>query len=151
MVSATIADLFSGNKRAAMMGVKSAVGSIFSIAMQMLSGYLVIRNWRLVFLEFLTAVPVFLLVLLFLPDTGPKEGRNAGYNLRQQSGPMWLVLIFSMLVMLFLNAFMIDISYVVEERGMGTAKQAGVILSVFSACSCVGMSRRLCLGWALAF
>ena len=42
---------------------------------------------------------------------------------------MWLVLIFSMLVMLFLNAFMIDISYVVEERGMGTAKQAGVILS----------------------
>ena len=77
MVSATIADLFSGNKRAAMMGIKSAVGSIFSIAMQMLSGYLVIRNWRLVFLEFLTAVPVFFLVLLFLPDTGPKEGRNA--------------------------------------------------------------------------
>lgn len=190
MVSATIADLFSGNKRAAMMGIKSAVGSVFSIAMQMLSGYLVTRNWRLVFLEFLTAVPVFFLVLLFLPDTGPKEGRNAGYNLRQQSGSMWLVLIFSMLVMLFLNAFMIDISYVVEERGMGTAKQAGVILSVFppvpasvalflcgfsSSCADIRfplprrcwahhcclcffreacrscMSRRLCLGWALAF
>ena len=56
-----------------MMGIKSAVGSIFSIAMQMLSGYLVIRNWRLVFLEFLTAVPVFFLVLLFLPDTGPRK------------------------------------------------------------------------------
>jgi hypothetical protein len=138
MVSSAITDLFSGNRRAAMMGIKSAVGSIFSIAMQTLSGYLVIRNWRLVFLEFLTAVPVFFLVLLFLPDTGPKEGRNAGYNLRRQSGSMWLVLIFSMLVMLFLNAFMIDISYVVEERGMGTAKQAGAVLSVFSACSCVG-------------
>ena len=72
MVSAAITDLFSGNRRAAMMGIKNAVGSIFSIAMQMLSGFLVLRNWRLVFLEFLTAVPVFFLVLLFLPDTGPR-------------------------------------------------------------------------------
>ena len=60
------------------MGIKSAVGSIFSIVMQMLSGYLVIRSWRMVFLEFLAAVPVFFLVLLFLPDTGPKGDRKGG-------------------------------------------------------------------------
>ena len=105
MVSAAITDLFSGNKRAALMGIKSAVGSVFSIIMQMLGGYLVTRNWRMVFLEFLIAVPAFFFVLFFLPDTGPKGNRKQGYNLRHQAGSMWLVLIFAMLVMLLANAF----------------------------------------------
>lgn len=136
MVSAAITDLFSGDKRTALMGIKSAVGSIFSIIMQMLGGYLVTHSWRMVFLEFLIAVPVFFFVLFFLPDTGPKGNRKQGYNLRHQTGSMWLVLLFAMLVMLLANAFFEDVSFVVKERGIGTPKQAGAILSVFSACSC---------------
>ena len=73
MASAVVVDLFTGDMKNKMMGWKSAAGSVAGIVFQMLGGALAAINWRYAFLGFFLTIPIVLLILFFLPDTGVKK------------------------------------------------------------------------------
>lgn len=77
LASAVITDLFEGAKKDTMMGWKSAIGALAGVVFQTLGGVLTAYSWRYAFLGFLLVIPILVMVLIFLPDTGV-QSKTAG-------------------------------------------------------------------------
>ena len=73
LASAVVTDLFDGSEKDAMMGWKSAVGALAGVVFQSLGGILAAYSWRFSFLGFLLVIPIVILVLFVLPDTGVQK------------------------------------------------------------------------------
>ena len=81
LASAVVTDLFDGSEKDAMMGWKSAVGALAGVVFQSLGGILAAYSWRFSFLGFLLVIPIVILVLFVLPDTGFQIYKNLIYLL----------------------------------------------------------------------
>ena len=136
LASAVITDLFEGAKKDTMMGWKSAIGALAGVVFQTLGGVLTAYSWRFAFLGFLLVIPILIMVLIFLPDTGVKAKAEG-----KKQGGFTKGLIICVIVGFLLNAvqfsFMQDMSFVVTGDGLGGALDAANVLSTFTALSFV--------------
>lgn len=131
LASAIITDLFEGSLRTTLMGWKTAVGAIAGIVFPMLGGVLAAISWRYAFLGMLLTIPVLALVLIFLPDTGAKEKKQQAEG--QFTPSLWILMVVGFCLNILFFTFMVDMSFVVTGEGLGTAADAGSVLSMFSA------------------
>lgn len=64
-----IADYYGKKQRSHLIGVSQAVAQIGSMAGTLFAGLVADWNWRLAFLTYAAGIPIFMLVLIVLPDT----------------------------------------------------------------------------------
>lgn len=76
LASSLIADLFEGQERDSLMGLKSAVGAVAGVVFQMVGAYLTIISWRHTFFSFLLIIPIFLMIVCKLPEPEKRRHRN---------------------------------------------------------------------------
>lgn len=135
LASAVITDLFDGSTKDRMMGWKSAAGAAAGVLFQTLGGILVAYSWRYVFLCIFLCVPVLLLVLGFLPDTGVKVAK--GPTQGKFTGTLWICVAVGFLLNVFQFAYMQNMTLVILDptNTIGTALDAANILSMFTATS----------------
>lgn len=135
MASALITDLFTGEKRQSMMGIKSAVGAAAGVVFQTLGGALTVIGWRYSFLGFLLEIPIAILVILFVPDTGvkAKEQKEAGQDTGHFTKWMFVLIATAFCLNVCQYTFMLDMSFVVTEDGLGTSVDAANALNMFTA------------------
>ncbi|MBE6015492.1 MAG: MFS transporter [Lachnospiraceae bacterium] len=137
LASAVITDLFEGQTKDRMMGWKSAAGALAGVVFQTLGGVLVAMNWRYVFLCIFLCIPVLLLVMAFLPDTGVQAAK--GPSSGKFTGKLWITVLVGFLLNVFQFAYMQNMTLVILDptNPMGTALDAANILSMFTALSFV--------------
>ncbi|MFA0815207.1 MAG: MFS transporter [Anaerofustis sp.] len=138
MASAVIADLFTGDKGQRMMGLKSAVGAAAGVLFQMMGGILAVYNWRYAFLGFLLVLPIAVLVLIKLPDTGVKNVSKddlpaSGEKVKKVTTMTFVIAAICLLFNIVQFSFMIDMAFVLKGTGIGNAAGAATVLTIFSA------------------
>lgn len=139
LASAIITDLFAGNTKSTLMGLKSGLGALAGIVLPLLGGILVVYDWRYCFIDMLLSVPILLIIAFFLPDTGAKKSKSGGMEGRLTRSLFLLILLAFLLNAMFYS-FMMDMSFVVKADNLGTPAQAGSVISMFSAFTFVGAS-----------
>lgn len=129
-----IADLFEGRERDGLMGYKGAVGAAAGVVFQMLGGYLALISWRYVFLGFLLVIPIFLFILLKLPEPEKKPApvASTGESQGGLSALTWIISILNVGFNIFQFSFMTNVAIVMAEGKIGNAAQAGMVLTVFT-------------------
>lgn len=137
LASAVITDLFEGSTKDRMMGWKSGVGALAGVVFQTLGGILVAYNWRYVFACIFLCVPVLLLVLFCLPDTGVQAAK--GPSTGKFTSQLWITVLVGFLLNVFQFAYMQNMTLVILDPAnpIGTALDAANILSMFTALSFV--------------
>ncbi|MCI9389626.1 MAG: MFS transporter [Lachnospiraceae bacterium] len=140
LASAVVTDLFEGSTKDTMMGWKSAVGAAAGVVFQSLGGILTAYSWRYAFLGFLLVIPIVLIVLFVLPDTGVKTKVQTAE--KKGDGKKFTSALFICgLVGFLLNAvqfsYMQNMAMFIAADEIGSALDAANVLSTFTAASFV--------------
>lgn len=138
LAAAVVTDLFEGAQKDAMMGWKSAIGALAGVVFQSLGGVLASYSWRYSFLGFLLVIPIVLLILFALPDTGVREAKQTKGT--DASGSKYTkTLAICGVVGFLLNSvqfsFMQDMAIFLAADEIGSALDAANVLSTFTAFS----------------
>ncbi|HWR09399.1 MFS transporter [Sporomusa sp.] len=135
LASSLVADLFEGQERDAMMGLKSAIGAAAGIVFQMIGGYLAVISWRYAFWGFLLLIPIFIVIALVLPEPArkPKPSAANGFSNGRLTRRTWYLSILNLLYNIVLFSFMTNVAIVMAEGKIGNAAQAGVVLTAFTS------------------
>jgi MFS family permease len=121
-------------------GFTAIIGAIMSI----IAGWLCAIRWDFVFYEYLAAIPMLILLLIFVPKTEPEKTQTAQEG---ESGTAEKIPIGSVAVLigsLFLLGLIFNIapyqcSIYVAQTGLGDSMLAGVlngVLTIFTAIGC---------------
>ena len=131
-----IADLWSGYEKTRTMGLASASSNLGGIISTLLSGLLAAVNWRASFMIYLLGVPVWLLVVFFMPDQQPEPSQN-----RQTKHGSFLLgsyILWGLGMFLLMAAFYsipVNIALYIRENGLGDSRMAGLAMAVMTASS----------------
>lgn len=123
---------FSGNKKATMMGLRSASESIGQSLLTLLAGYFIIDGgWRYSFLVYLIAIPIFVLVTCFIPKINHHEEHMK--NDKVTSKLNMTTLFYALAMFIVVGSYVgvrVRIPLIMEQRRIGSALAASQILSV---------------------
>lgn len=137
-----IADFFTGDERADMMGKSSAVATLGGIVMPLLSGWLAVYNWRFAFGAYLISIFVFFMVWRFLPEPPMVEKQDKKVG-KLPVGVYGLVFLTFMLMVVF-YLIPTKAALFMQENQIGNAGQVGLVIAVLNvAAFLVGMR----FGW----
>lgn len=141
--NAVIARLYHGHQMATMQGLGIAVRNLSGVALQMLSGYLVMFSLNYCWLLHLIMIIPLILVLLFFKepekDTSSSPAADADGN--SEAAPKakakipWFVWFYSFaygFMFIFYYPLLLNMSSIVTTEGIGTSALAGTILSMYS-------------------
>ncbi|MDF2874001.1 MAG: arabinose efflux permease [Sporomusa sp.] len=139
LASSLIADLFDGRERDTLMGLKSAVGAAAGIVFQMLGAYLAVISWRHAFLGFLLIIPIFLMILFKLPepDKKPAPAATDAASQARLTPATWYICIFNLFYNMIQFSFMTNVAIVMTTAKIGSAMEAGMVLTAFTAAAFV--------------
>ncbi|MDF2615653.1 MAG: arabinose efflux permease [Sedimentibacter sp.] len=134
-----IIDLFDGQERNVLMGLRSSTGSIAGIVFMQVGGFLGTINWRISFWGFLMIIPFALLIFFKLPEP---EKRVQTTNGTEKSGAKltsktWTLILLNFILMFFAYTFMTNMAIVINTLKIGTPKTAANVMSVFTISSAV--------------
>jgi MFS family permease len=130
--------LYTGLDRANMFGFANGVASILAIFVLMFAGWLTTIHWTYVFLGYFLIVIVLLLEIVFLPKM-PPQAKSPGeappkipYTSKQKIKLVFTVLYaLSFVICGFLTQM--QSSFIVVEKGIGTAVAAAGIVAGYAA------------------
>ena len=131
-----IADFYTGDNRAKLMGYSTAASSLGGIVATLSSGVLAAISWRFSFGVYLLGLVVILLVLVFLPE--PKDYKET----KGDSGKIpisvygWGVCAF--LFMLAFYAAPMNLALFIEEEQIGGSAIAGLAISLMTGTGFIG-------------
>jgi MFS family permease len=133
-----IGDLYSGEKRTALMGYNASILSIGTAAYPALGGFIAAFGWQYIFYLPLLAIPLGIFVLFGLNNPEPKDHQGIGEyfrriwkNINQRS--VWGLLLVNMLVFLMLyGAFLTYFPILLSERLNATSVHIGLMMSIMS-------------------
>ena len=138
VMSATlISQHFTGITKGTVMGYQSAFLSIGAMIMSVVSGQLAGHfAWHTAFLTYLLAIPVLIVVFIFLPsDLSPgsdsSETEDSAQTRSGMNGRAWFFVILSFFSSALMNTFLSSISMFLSESGLGDASVAGTVSSMF--------------------
>ena len=130
--SATV-ELFSQEEMPKIMALSQIANTLGTSFLQILGGYLITISWRAGFLSFLIGLLSMFSAVFLLPD-GPLEvrgqkGKNAN---RPKIWTKHLVhdIVLTVLVLSISSAYTTNITFLVDERGLGDTVIAGYLSSV---------------------
>ena len=136
LASAVVTDLFDGSEKDAMMGWKSAVGALAGVVFQSLGGILAAYSWRFSFFGFLLVIPIVILVLFVLPDTGvQKSTETARTHGSKYTKTLYICCIVGFLLNAVQFSYMQNMALFITGEQIGTAIDAANVLSTFTAFS----------------
>lgn len=78
-----VGDFFEGKERAKYMGYSSASTNIGGVVVTPIIGFIAAANWHNIFLIYLIALPILILVIFFLPKVAPFDAQ-APENLKKE-------------------------------------------------------------------
>ena len=136
MNASLVAENFDGHARTAIMGRLFGIQMIGIMIMTAISSYLATLEWNMAFLVHLIGVVSLIGLLFLIPSTPPKtaEERAAEKAARQASGQKlinaeligWWIMM--MVFFIFGQVFSSNVSFLMEELGMGNSIVAGFSL-----------------------
>ncbi|MGQ7408723.1 MFS transporter [Streptococcus suis] len=128
---------FTGNERTQMMGFRGSAEVLGSAGLTLLVGWLIQFGWQPAFLVYLFALVILVLFLFFVPQDqlvihGQRESGVADkVKLDKYMWKMGIYLAFLAFFVINVNTFLtIRIPQIVIDKGIGTAQQASLILSL---------------------
>jgi MFS family permease len=141
---ALIADYFQGRDREVFMGYRSSTAGVFGMFFTMAGGYLCAIHWRHTFHAYWIVVPVFLLILLTMPEP---EGSRAAEKGRKAAGltpAMWFYVAMYFLYNVTMMCFITNAAFVMAASNVGSARTIGFIMTISSV---GGITAGILLGW----
>lgn len=133
-----IGDLFSGEKRAALMGYNASILSIGTAAYPALGGFIAVFGWQYIFYLPLLAIPFGFFVLFGLNNPEPKDHQGIGEYFRRiwksiNQRSVWGLFLVNMLVFVLLyGAYLTYFPLMLSERLKASSAQIGLMMSVMS-------------------
>ena len=123
-----IADLFSGEKRAHLMGISSAVATSSAIIMSLISGWLALYNWRYALGAYGISFFVFLLVYFYLP-----EPPSSNQIIKQAKLPLlvYAVVLFTMFSIVIFNLISNQMAFYLKDTNLGDSAESGIAIAFY--------------------
>lgn len=138
LAAATLVDAVEpGPIRDRLAGQRQAVGGIASVVFAALAGLGAGVHFRWAYAVYLLIIPVLLLIWRGLPEDGVRQSMALSKDRVKLPLSVWGVALGNVLVNIMLYAFFSSVSIVIVQSGAGTSVQAGLTISIFSACVCV--------------
>lgn len=133
-----IGDLYSGEKRTALMGYNASILSIGTAAYPALGGFIAAFGWQYIFYLPLLALPLGIFVIFGLNNPEPKDHQGIGKyfqriwkNINQRS--VWGLFLVNMLVFILLyGSYLTYFPILLSERLQATSVHIGLMMSVMS-------------------
>lgn len=124
-----IADLFSGDKRAKLMGFSSAVATSSAILMSLISGWLALFNWHYALGAYGISLFVFIMVYFYLPEP-PK---NSDHAIKHAKLPLlvYAVVLFTMFTIVIFNLISNQMAFYLKDTNLGGSAETGVAMAFF--------------------
>lgn len=146
-----IVDMFDGEEQHMMMGLRSAIGAIAGIVFMQISGSLATAtgSYQKSFMVSLVLIPIFVIILFFMPKTNPVEEKNreASKDRNKEkkktfTGLTWAFIVMTVVNILFAYTFMSNAAIIVcaplSVGGLGmTPAKAATVMSCFSGAMAV--------------
>jgi MFS family permease len=137
---ALISELFEIEKeRGFMMGGYNGALAVLGVITSVLSGYLAVKNWHNSFYVYLIAIPVLILIIVFIPKTPPEGKLQPNEPIAEASekkSSIWKVAPLALSLLVFNALYYILLYYIaffVEETSIGDASTAGIYASLGTA------------------
>ena len=132
LATGLIADFYSGETRANLMGKSTATSNLGGIIGTLISGFLAEITWQASFTVYLLAVPVFIMALIFLKDPEvPKSVNTTPLSLLKR--PLlvsWMFMAF--LTMIIFYTVPVNIAIYIEQMNFGESSLSGVAVSLLT-------------------
>ncbi|MBW8325613.1 MAG: MFS transporter [Prolixibacteraceae bacterium] len=133
-----IGDLYSGEKRTALMGYNASILSIGTAAYPALGGFIAAFGWQYIFYLPLLALPLGIFVIFGLNNPEPKDHQGIGEyfrriwkNINQRS--VWGLFLVNMLVFVLLyGSYLTYFPILLSERLQATSVHIGLMMSIMS-------------------
>lgn len=123
-----ISDFFTGDERTKLIGFQSAFQGLGGAMLTYFAGQLLNINWHMSFSIYLVAVPILILFTLFVPQ--PKEKKDTKVKHQKVNIRIWKYVMLLFIAMIVYNAIYLKLPTLLIEKGMGTAVDASLLLSV---------------------
>jgi len=133
-----IGDLYSGEKRTALMGYNASILSIGTAAYPAIGGLIATFGWQYIFYLPLLAIPLGFFVLFGLNNPEPKDHQLIGEYFRRiwksiNQRSVWGLFLVNMLVFILLyGAFLTYFPILLSDRLHASSVQIGLIMSIMS-------------------
>jgi len=124
-----VADLFSGDRRAKLMGFSSAVATSTAILMSLFSGWLALYNWRYSLGAYGISFIVFMLVFFFLPE--PAAVANNVIKNRKLPFLVYAAVLFTMFSIMIFNLISNNIAFYLQDTNLGSSAESGIALAFY--------------------
>lgn len=124
-----IADLFTGKKRAKLMGYASAVATSSAILMSLLSGWLALYNWRYVMGVYGIGLVVFLMVYFYLPE--PASQPEKIITQRKLPSLVYAAALFTMFSIIIFNLITNNMAFYLKDAHLGDSAETGVVIAFY--------------------
>jgi MFS family permease len=133
-----IGDLYSGEKRTALMGYNASILSIGTAAYPALGGFIAAFGWQYIFYRPLLALPLGIFVIFGLNNPEPKDHQGIGEyfqriwkNINQRS--VWGLFLVNMLVFVLLyGSYLTYFPILLSERLQANSVHIGLMMSIMS-------------------
>lgn len=133
-----IGDLYTGEKRTALMGYNASILSIGTAAYPALGGFLAAFGWQYIFYLPLLALPLGVFVIFGLNNPEPKNQQGMGEYFRRiwkdiNQRSVWGLFLVNMLVFVLLyGAYLTYFPILLYERLQASSVQIGLMMSIMS-------------------
>lgn len=129
-----ISYFFTGTEKATMMGLRSASESIGQSALTLFAGYLItFGDWRSSFLVYAIALPIFVLVTVYVPKIESQEASPEINKMKLSDKLNWEVLFYFIALFIVVGSYVgvrVRIPLIMDQRGIGSEIESGQILSM---------------------
>jgi len=142
-----IGDLYSGEKRTALMGYNASILSIGTAAYPALGGFIAVYGWQYIFYLPLLAIPLGIFVLFGLNNPEPKEHQLIGDYFRRiwksiNQRNVWGLFLVNMLVFVLLyGTYLTYFPILIFERLQASSVHIGLIMSAMSLVTAITSSQ----------
>jgi MFS family permease len=135
LASAIVNQLFTGQKRDRLMGIRAAMGALLGSAIALAGGLLGAINWRYAFMGTLVILPIALLIIWKAPENevpkqAAKEQGKSDSGEKKLTTMSYVIFVGCMLFNMGMISFMTNLSLVVVGNRIGTVTQVGTISSL---------------------
>lgn len=133
-----IGDLYSGEKRTALMGYNASILSIGTAAYPALGGFIAAFGWRYVFYLPLLAIPLGIFVIYGLKNPEPKDHQHFRDYFRQiwksiNQRSVWALFLINMMVFILLyGSYLTYMPVMLSDRLEASSVHIGLVMSVMS-------------------
>lgn len=137
--SGLIAQFFSGHERNQMLGFQSASIGLGNIITSLLAGLLAAMFWKFSFLIYCFGFVTLIMVFFFLPEPEKASDENKARMTKEMyfnKGVLWVFLMLVLYAIIYF-AFFGYLAFVIDSKGLGDAKAAGLATMLMTLASMI--------------